>query len=391
MNTLVLYLYTHIPSCVHSVFFFQKETICNSMRRPSNLVLILLLSNAVQRHLALRDTFFSRRSFGISVFGVCAHSAAAAPPPTEKPLLPGGKAVQNIQVQGEWNDIPVLRTTLGQSRIGSTDLFPLQQPLFGATETYYAPFLFGSWNTTATLKRKIYTFGLDYVPSNSLIEGSPRYREESVGNRCSYEVHYFSTIANTAANQATVNLGLGTPETKIIQDRAYNAISISNAYNQLSPVNDVTWDYRKDPTKVVLSLASLTADMRPLGPRRTEIFLQARQTESSDDDTFCSTTEKSRAVTIAGRDVVVSETETITEFTKLDSDHVSAVSRIAVYLTPNPNSREGILWQQTGGRAVALFDYEMEMERLKDDVPMTNGQVQQRACVKTPRDVIQCD
>lgn len=368
------------------------------MRRSKDLLLyVFLLTHEIQRHLALeiRDTISRRSLIHHGVLTACALThhpfvAAAAPPTTEKPLLPGGKALQKIQMDGEWNDMPNLQTSLGQNRIKQFDLSPLQQPLFGATELYYAPFLFGSWKTTATLKRKIYPFGLEYVPSNSLIEGSPRYREESVGNRCSYEVHYFSTIANTVANQATVNLGLGVPETKIIQDRAFNAVSLSTAYNQLSPVTDVYWDYRNDPTKVVLTLASLSADMRPLGPRRAEIFLQARQTESLGGNVFCSA-EKSRSVTIAGRDVIVSETETITEFHKVDSDHVSAISRIAVYLTPNPNNREGILWQQTGGKAIAFFDYELDMRRLKENVPMANGLVEQRACVLTPKDVIQCD
>jgi hypothetical protein len=362
------------------------------MRRSRNLFYVFVLTNLLHRQLALefRDSL-SRRSLlheGCAIAALCPQFAVAAT--TEKPLLPGGKAPRNIQINGEWNDMPLLQTKLAQSRIGQLDLSPLQQPLFGATELYCAPFLFGSWNTTATLKRKIYPFGLDYVPSNSLIEGSPRYREETMGDRCSYEVHYFSTIANTVANQATVNLGLGIPETKIIQDRSFNAMSLSAAYNQLSPVTDVAWDYRNDPTKVLLTLSSLSADMRPLGPRRAEIFLQARQSESLSDELFCCA-EKSRAVTIAGRDVVVSETETITEFRKVDRDHVSAISRIAVYLTPNPNSREGILWQQTEGKAIAFFDYELEMQRLKQDVPMTNGRTEQRACVKTPKDVIQCD
>ncbi|GAX16524.1 hypothetical protein FisN_7Lh247 [Fistulifera solaris] len=362
------------------------------MRRSRNLSSVFVLITLLQRQLAFefRDSLSRRSLFheGCAVAALCPQFAVAAT--TEKPLLPGGKAPRNIQMNGEWNDMPLLQTKLAQSRIGQLDFSPLQQPLLGANELYYAPFLFGSWNTTATLKRKIYPFGLDYVPSNSLIEGSPRYREETVGDRCSYEVHYFATIANTVANQATVNLGLGIPETKIIQDRAFNAMSLSTAYNQLSPVTDVVWDYRNDPTKVLLALSSLSADMRPLGPRRAEIFLQARQVESLGGDVFCSA-EKSRAVTIAGRDVVVSETETITEFRKVDRDHVSAISRIAVYLTPNPNSREGILWQQTEGKAIAFFDYELEMQRLKEDVPMANGRAKQRACVRTPKDVIQCD
>ena len=69
---------------------------------------------------------------------------------------------------------------------------------------------------------------------------------------------------------------------------------------------------------------------------------------------------------------------------------MTAWSRIAVYLTPNPNSREGILWQQTGGKAVAFFDYELEMTRIKEEFTMADGSTVQRACVLTPKDVIQC-
>jgi hypothetical protein len=57
-----------------------------------------------------------------------------------------------------------------------------------------------------------------------------------------------------------------------------------------------------------------------------------------------------------------------------------------VFLVPNPNSREGILWQEVGGKAVAIFDYELDMHR-KQEI-LQNGDT--AVCVETPKEVIQC-
>jgi hypothetical protein len=48
---------------------------------------------------------------------------------------------------------------------------------------------------------------------------------------------------------------LGIPKSKIIADRAFNAIiSLPKAYKQLAPVQEVTWDPRQDPTRLSFSL-----------------------------------------------------------------------------------------------------------------------------------------
>jgi hypothetical protein len=286
-------------------------------------------------------------------------------------VVPGGVAPYRPQGIGSWKDIPTLTTKLAKSRILASELSPLQQAFLCDKELYYAPFLFGSWNVKAQLKRKIYPYGINYLPSTSLLEGSPRNREELVGNVCEYEVHYFST-------------GSSGTDGKIIQDRGFNAKSLSKAYDQLVPVEEVTWDYRNNPEKVLLEFgaAPLTADMRPLGPRRAEVFFNARTSEATSDGQTFATAERSRSVTIASRDVVVADTETITEFQRLSEDSVRGISRIAVYLSPNPNSREGVLWQQTNGKAVAFFDYELDMNRIRQN----NSQ----ACVVTPKSETPC-
>lgn len=63
---------------------------------------------------------------------------------------------------------------------------------------------------------------------------------------------------------------------------------------------------------------------------------------------------------------------------------MSSDEAIAVYFTPNPNSQEGILWQQVGRKAVAFFDYEIDMKRkLEEPVVL-------KASILTPKDLIQC-
>jgi len=309
------------------------------------------------------------------------------------PLMPGGSASFNPLVEGDFEISTLIKTELARSRIQASQLSPVQQMPWDAQELYYAPFLFGAWNVTATLKRKVFPYGPKFLPSRSLLEGSPRNREEKVGNTVAYPVHYFSTLANTLKNQATVQLGLGVPESKIIQDRSFNAISVSAAYQQFAVVQDVEWDYRKDPTKVVLTFGAgpLADDMRPLGQRRTEVFLTARQTDIAvDDSNYFATAERSRSVMLAPGNIIVSDTETTTEFRRLTDDHVTAVSRIAVYLSPNPNSREGVMWQQVGGKAVAFYDYEVDMLRKKEEFVLEDGSTQERPCVRTPKDIVQC-
>jgi hypothetical protein len=244
----------------------------------------------------------------------------------------------------------------------------------------------------ATLKQKIYPYGTEFAPSRSLIEGSPRNRQEQVNESTNYQLRFFSTLANNFANQLTVNLGTGVPQSKIIADRSFDAISISNAYKQLTPVQEVDWNPTKDPTRLTLNFGAgpLGEDMRPLGEQRGEVYITARRSESLDEDVFCAS-ERSRSVVLAPGNVIVSDTESITEYRKVDPNHVNAVSRIAVYLTPDPNSREGVQWQQVGGKAVAFFDYELQMTRNQEEFIDSNGVTFKRACVRTPKDFVQCE
>jgi hypothetical protein len=302
--------------------------------------------------------------------------AALLPMSSGAPMLPYS--------EGTWDDLPPLATKLASSRIGTmASLSPLQQPAFGSQELYYTPFLLGSWNVKSTLKRKIYPFGTDFVPSKSLVEGSPRYRNEKVGDTKNYQAHFFSALSDSSSiEKVSVAIDASSSQvskSKIIADRSFNLLSINRAYEQLAPIQQVEWDYTVDPTRLTLRFNTISDDMRPLGPRRGEVYISARTTEQlKENQSIFATAERTRSVTLATGAVIVSDMETITEFTKVDPDTVKAVSRIAVYLTPNPNSREGVLWQQVNGKAVAFFDYDIEMKRTD------------AGCVETPKGTMQC-
>jgi hypothetical protein len=324
----------------------------------------------------------SRRTFGIMgsaslssllIGGPSTYSARADP---YNAFIPAGSRMlqqrATIQRAEGWatNGPPQLLTELGMSRIGTTSddssssrsISPLQgsPSPFASRELYYPPSFVGDWNVTATLQQKIFPYGPDFVLSRSLVEGSPRNRGEQVGDSTSYVARYIS--ANNGEPQA-------------IADRGFNIVSMSRSYKQSSPViaDSIQWDSTKDPTRLSFQRESVTADMRPVGPVKAEVYLTARKTEellatttNEDDERIFASDERSRTVTLGTGSVTADDCEIITEFRRIDNDTIQAVSRFAVYLTPNPNSMEGVLWQQVNGKAVAFYDYEMLMERKKE-------------------------
>lgn len=276
------------------------------------------------------------------------------PPPQPIPMAGMGAPFRPLvieDIEKPWK-VPHLSTKLGQSRISvAQELSPLPQSLspFADNDIYYPASFAGEWNVKATLRRKTYPYGLSFVPSRSLVDGSPRYRSENVGDSTTYRERYFFLDGGTS---------------KVIADRRFNSISTSKAYNQLTPVEDVLWDPKKDPTQLKIQFAAglMTQDMMPIGPRRAEVYITARKKEKEGTSIFAAS-ERKRQVTLGAGAVVVSDTETITEYEILDDSNIRAVQRIAVYLTPNPNSREGVLWQQVGGKAIAFFDYDLELQK----------------------------
>ena len=291
-----------------------------------------------------------------------------------------------------------LITKLAQSRIYAKELSPLSNsfvPFAKDNELFYDDAFFGRWTVTAKLKRKVYPYGPEYLPNVSLYEGSPRNRYEKPGDTATYETHYFSSNVPDEKDVTIPYQAFSMDKSlslKVIADRAFNAISSVSAYKQLSQIQDVVWDRKADPTRLTITFSTLAEDLQPLGQKRGEIYINARKSESGYDSltkskVYC-TSERIRQVAVVPGDVIVTDTETITEYKFVgdDGNKILATSRIAVFLTPNPNSREGVLWQSVGGKAVAFFDYEIEMEKKLSQT--TEGET--KNCVNNPEGHSQC-
>ena len=298
--------------------------------------------------------------------------APAVPSGPPVPIMPGSvklnPTILNTFQSSSTLPSPFLSpsTSLGKSRILAQELSPINSNAlnpFGSkdTDVYYPSFFQGTWECQATLVQKFYPYGPNFLPSSSLYEGSPRNRNEQVGDSTKYLVRYVPLQGTD----------------KLISDRGWNAIELSKAYQQMTPVQEVEWNPNPktggDPSRLTIMFASggVTEDMRPLGRRKGEIYITARQSEFGKNDGGKSINEKEwcaseriRSVLLLPGNVVVSDTETITEYHLVQEGHVQAKSRIAVYLTPNPNSKEGVLWQAVNGKAVAFFDYVLDMKKV---------------------------
>ena len=90
---------------------------------------------------------------------------------TTSVVIPGGTAPYRPQGVGSWTDMPELGTKLAKSRMLASELSPLQQAFVGEKELYYPQFMFGAWNVRAELKRKIYPYSIEYLPSKTLLDG----------------------------------------------------------------------------------------------------------------------------------------------------------------------------------------------------------------------------
>ena len=84
------------------------------------------------------------------------------------------------------------------------------------------------------------------------------------------------------------------------------------------------------------------------------------------------------------RGPAVAEFEFITVYTKHADGHVTARQSEAVYRPPQ--SPQDVLSFRAGGRAVAFYDYALDMRR----VPPPSDAIGASACVSTPKGYTQC-
>jgi hypothetical protein len=166
----------------------------------------------------------------------------------------------------------------------------------------------------------------------------------------------------------------------VVADRPANLRAVQDASAGYPRVQEVVWDGSQT---LKVSYSPFGPNGTFPGPSRAEVFIQRRRQSRPTDSAAFAFAEATRTVLLAqGRSVTLSDAETLTVFERASGrggagaqtpsggadaagvDRVLARQRVMRFLTPNPNSAEGVLWQEARGRAVALLDYDLVLERV---------------------------
>mmetsp|Transcript_29725 Transcript_29725/g.60023 ORF Transcript_29725/g.60023 Transcript_29725/m.60023 type:complete len:357 (-) Transcript_29725:100-1170(-) len=221
-------------------------------------------------------------------------------------------------------------------------------------QLYYPSWLQGDWKVESTYAGKAFPKGEEFVYRN-LRGGSARSASEKIGDVTKFAARYVQ-----AKTGGTV-LGFGAGSEAVISDRSYNTVELLNAYAGFGRILRVDYSPDKDPTRMVMQYPSLGPDMQPLPPKRTEVFINNRDAALSPDGNVFACSEVYRAVTLGPGQSAVADSENVYLFRRESDGSVVSRQRSLVYLVPSPNSKEGDLYMQVGGKAVAVYDYDVRM------------------------------
>ena len=274
--------------------------------------------------------------------------------------------------------------------------------------------LFGRWEVNMCFVGYSLPMGKEVVP-RSILRSLDFLDKQGSESSVKYEQRYYSTLPDSFENNMKVALGF-MPESKIVPDRAFNTKSVIDAYYGYSAVQEVSYDIGKNPNKIYVDFNTVGKDFQSLPKRRQTIFInniigktintRNESNKDGDETREVSVTpngnrnfreeeyisgEFTRTVTQTVRDISVSDSETISYFRLLTSGEVSGRQRVNIFLTPNPNSKEGEDFFKTKGKAVAVFDYAFTMK------PLLGSALNERdenasslVCTITPKNIEQC-
>ncbi|KAJ1491824.1 hypothetical protein T484DRAFT_1773165 [Baffinella frigidus] len=206
-------------------------------------------------------------------------------------------------------------------------------------QVYYPGWLEGEWQVKSTYKGKAFPLGEAYV-YRTIRSGSARSATEQIGDSTTFAARYLPSSQGKA---------------RVVGDRAFNTASMLNAYAGYTRVSKVEYDAAKDPTRMVMRYPEVGQDMRPLPPKRTEVFINNRDAALSPDGNTFASSEVFRAVTLGPAQSAVADSEnaavlSLVEGTGGVGSVVRGVQRSMVFLV--------------GARAVAIYDYDVEMRRV---------------------------
>lgn len=221
-----------------------------------------------------------------------------------------------------------------------------------AQQLLYPDYMAGTWSVAATFRGARFPKGDAYVPTY-LKRGSARSESEEVGKTVTYEQRFVPPPRN---------LGGAKFPGAVIMDRPFSTPAMLNAYAGFERVRGVEYDADKSPTELLLRYPTVGPDMRPLPDQRTQVYINNRDwavAAAPSGDRAHVSSECFRAVTLGPRSAAVSDSETLMSLQQVAPGTLAGQQRVANYLVPNPNSREGVLYMDVGPSAVAVFDWDV--------------------------------
>jgi len=151
----------------------------------------------------------------------------------------------------------------------------------------------------------------------------------------------------------------------VVSDRAFNLKAVQNAAAGYARVDSVSFD---GVNELKVNYSPFGKNGTYPGPSRADIYIQWRRQSDAlrDDASVFAFAESTRSVLISSQRSAssVSDAETICSFDRRSPTEIVARQRVLRYLTPNPNSAEGLLWSEAQGKAVAFLDYELLLNRV---------------------------
>jgi hypothetical protein len=154
----------------------------------------------------------------------------------------------------------------------------------------------------------------------------------------------------------------------VVSDRCANLRAVQNAAAGYARVEDVIFE---QGSQLKVKYSPFGKDGAYPGQSRAEIYIQWRKQSAPRGEDEFAFAEATRSVLLAQqRSITLTDAETLCRFQRVSPTSVAARQRVLRFLTPNPNSAEGLLWQEAQGRAVAILDYELKLERIGDAPPI---------------------
>jgi hypothetical protein len=172
--------------------------------------------------------------------------------------------------------------------------------------------MFGTFNVTSSLRSVTYRNGSSLAPLATAgvparladIATLPLQPGAVTGSENEWEARWYSTLADSLDNNLRVNLGLGVPSARIIEDRAANGRAEMQSSGRII-VAAATYDPRKDPARVSFRLDPAAAAPAAPAWERKELFVLNRDWASGEDGgrpAFCAS-ETVQAIDIAPQSV----------------------------------------------------------------------------------------